>query len=477
MLVLSIFFVLPQAVWPADCGPACGPQCDYCWFGRPEENNCPPEWCGDGDCDCGCQFNDTDCPGGSCDPTNRVCPNSICETGETPANCPPDCGGSDPCGAECDFCWVGCPFENNCPAQFCADGECDCGCQFSDADCPGGSCFTGAVCPDGTCQAGEIPANCPPDCISCGPQCDFCFYGHPVQNNCPQQWCGDGGCDCGCQFTDSDCPGGSCPPTGGACCDPYAPYSCSDGIDPNDCFGHYAGDGSSCATTDCDRCDNPVCDYCWTETRFDNDCDPEWYDDGRCDCGCQFIDVDCPNCPVGVMMWVYPTSVAIDARRPHAPGNPALAEGFQTFMATGPAGAQPGCWTLCEQNFVVGPNSIGNVVEGPPGTYTITLSRPITVGATTTLTYSPSGGSASTGVFISHPANVNGDSNATHFDVMELVDHLKGMHNPPLQLWQCDGDRSNQCTSEDVLTEIDLLNGAGLYTPWNGDPKPASSCP
>lgn len=39
--------------------------CDWCWVGTPAENACPAEWCGTNDgCDCGCQFDDSDCGGG-----------------------------------------------------------------------------------------------------------------------------------------------------------------------------------------------------------------------------------------------------------------------------------------------------------------------------------------------------------------------------------------------------------------------------
>ncbi|MGD2110991.1 MAG: hypothetical protein PVI86_16565, partial [Phycisphaerae bacterium] len=40
----------------------CGWECDFCWIGTPWEDNCDAEWENDGQCDCGCQFDDTaDC--------------------------------------------------------------------------------------------------------------------------------------------------------------------------------------------------------------------------------------------------------------------------------------------------------------------------------------------------------------------------------------------------------------------------------
>lgn len=46
---------------PSARGP-CGWECDFCWTGTPWEDNCDWAWEGDGQCDCGCQFEDTaDC--------------------------------------------------------------------------------------------------------------------------------------------------------------------------------------------------------------------------------------------------------------------------------------------------------------------------------------------------------------------------------------------------------------------------------
>ena len=37
----------------------------------------------------------------------------------------------------------------------------------------------------------------------------------------------------------------------------------------------------------------PECAYCWLNTEQENACPPSWNGDGECDCGCQFVDVDC----------------------------------------------------------------------------------------------------------------------------------------------------------------------------------------
>jgi hypothetical protein len=48
-----------------------------------------------------------------------------------------------------------------------------------------------------------------------------------------------------------------------------------------------------------------------------------------------------------------------------------------------------------------------------------------------------------------------------------------------LNIWQCDIDRSDLCAPADILEEIDLLNGAGQFSVWNGTTKPVTAgiCP
>ena len=54
---------------------------------------------------------------------------------------------------------------------------------------------------------------------------------------------------------------------------------------------------------------------------------------------------------------------------------------------------------------------------------------------------------------------------------MDLIDFLNGLP-PPLEIWQTDIDRSGEANSADILTEIDLLNGADCFDPWNGATLP-----
>ena len=65
------------------------------------------------------------------------------------------------------------------------------------------------------------------------------------------------------------------------------------------------------------------------------------------------------------------------------------------------------------------------------------------------------------------PGDVGGDGAATAADVLLVIDDLNGILIPPLELWQCDVDRSGICNAADVLGVFDVLNGADAFAPWN----------
>jgi len=48
--------------------PPCDPECAWCHIGTDNEAHCLSEWNGDGECDCGCQFDDVDCSEGTSPP-------------------------------------------------------------------------------------------------------------------------------------------------------------------------------------------------------------------------------------------------------------------------------------------------------------------------------------------------------------------------------------------------------------------------
>jgi len=473
-----------------DClsGP-CEPQCDFCYYGTEYENNCPMDWCGTADgCDCGCQFTDADCPGGTC-ACASVCGNNTCECacGETWETCPSDCVdvpctdvsaievgvGAEygrnremcaqtfvlcPCELACDYC-----NEGNCDPAWNGDGECDCGCQFCDIDCPGypDCCISGPA-PAEVCiqvfppHMGSVSCLVPPTCNGVDPTCgtsvlnpatgayEFCpvyetadageacvrlWIDWPGTSCDPELWwrfdqacrCGNGLCESACSETCGNCPA-DCGACTGACC--LATGACGDDFNESNCSaggGAYMGDGTACN-------------------------------------GGTFT---CPS-PCTVLS-SFPPNCAIDARYP-----------------TNPVGAPPSVWDAVQLTF----NGACNVNALGPGDFvstipieavvadgsgvTVHLAHAIPAGAWTCIEHTAGGEKVCLGAL---PADVGGDRTSSAADVLELIDELNGTRlPPPLEIWQCDVDRSNVCNPADVLGVIDMLNAG-----WNNQSLPV--CP
>ena len=185
------------------------------------------------------------------------------------------------------------------------------------------------------------------------------------------------------------------------------------------------------------------------------------------------------SCPDGAAVFDDPPSGVVDARQPHDVNNAEPLQGFDTFSVTAPSGADTTCWSLCEtDDGGLGPNGIASVVDNGGNSYTITLDRPITAGAATTLTYTPDVIAASAGTFIAHPGNVNGDTQTTPLDILAAIDYLNGVANPPWGIYSTDTNHDGGFGPADILRVIDLLNGAGQFDVWNGTDRPdATGCP
>jgi hypothetical protein len=249
----------------------------------------------------------------------------------------------------------------------------------------------------------------------------------------------------------------SCPAAGDCCSAHARPGACSDEL---------------CCETVC------LCDPFCCQTEWDADCASHGFNNSGCGAAELCKSVCTPPCPSGSVNFVSPPSGMVDARIPHLPNNPTALRGVSALTVQAPAGSdRVECWNLCETDVVAGsPNSVQSVVDQGRGQFQINLARPITQGAATTITYK---GSGSMGTFISHPANVNGNSASTPADILDLIDNLNGVRIPPLNPWQCDIDRSGICAPADILSEIDLLNGASGFRVWNGTSKPVTAglCP
>ncbi len=232
-----------------------------------------------------------------------------------------------------------------------------------------------------------------------------------------------------------------------------------------------ACDDSECCNTVC-ACDPYCCD-----TEWDNACATTGAGDNHCGAAELCPSICAPTCPAGAVTWLDPPNGVVDAGRPHAPGDPSALQGIKVITVQAPSGADKAeCWQLCETAVAGTPNGVESVLDLGRGQFKVTLKRPITPGAGTTLTYAGTGAMAT---FYSHPGNVNGDGLAAPVDILDLIDNLNGVKMLPFGLYSGDIDRSNLIAPADILEEIDLLNGASGFQVWNGTAKAVTAgiCP
>jgi hypothetical protein len=183
----------------------------------------------------------------------------------------------------------------------------------------------------------------------------------------------------------------------------------------------------------------------------------------------------CSACPDGDVTWMTPVDGVVDARQPHPVGSLEPQQGIDTFDVAAPSGAAEECWSMCEtSDGGLGANSIVSAIDNGDDTYTLTLSRPITAGQVTTITYNE----AVTGTFTSHPSNVNGDGAAGPLDILAIIDYLNAVDVSPFGTFSEDIDQSGLLTPTDILAVIDLLNGADTHDVWNNTNLPENTnCP
>ncbi len=161
-----------------------------------------------------------------------------------------------------------------------------------------------------------------------------------------------------------------------------------------------------------------------------------------------------------------PEDGTVDARQPHPLNDPATPQGIDTFLVQTPAGADSlACWDVCETAVSGEANTIAGILDNQDGTITITLARPITSNAVTTLTYTDDAAGVTRGRFFAHPGNANGDGVATADDVSALIGAIDGGAPLPWDTYSEDFDHSGGRGPADILRVIDLLNGAGDFTP------------
>jgi hypothetical protein len=181
------------------------------------------------------------------------------------------------------------------------------------------------------------------------------------------------------------------------------------------------------------------------------------------------------GCPPGHVEFLDPPTGTHDARRPHEPGSPHVLLGIDRVVATGPAGAEPSCWELCETVSDFGDNFVADVVEDPPGSYTIMLDRPITPGAFTSISYTGAI-ELQTETYCSLPGDVHFTRIVDEVDVQQLRVRLQDPTNPQWSEYITDCDHSGEFTPLDLLCLMDILVGDDGW--WGrGMTEPTQNCP
>ncbi|MBU0718193.1 MAG: right-handed parallel beta-helix repeat-containing protein, partial [Planctomycetes bacterium] len=295
-----------------------------------------------------------------------------------------------------------------------------------DGDCQDGSFCNGAeVCTDGVCLLGSYPCIEPP-ALMCDEDADECV-------------------EC---LADADCEDGD-PCTGEEEC---AVGAC----------GHVL-------STDCNE--NGIEDSCDVAGATSPDCQRNGIPD-ECDITSGFSDDSGLNgipdeCEIAILM-SSPPSGAVDARQPHALNDPGVVYGWDSVDLTfdGPVP------TLIPEHFAVSevggddvPPAITGISVLDPTTIRLYLNESLEPGTWTKVEHLGSGTAVCLGYC---PGDTNGDGLSSTSDIVPLIDainHVPGRVLPP---YSSDLDRSGIATPQDILREIDLLNGADALDPWIG---------
>ncbi len=181
---------------------------------------------------------------------------------------------------------------------------------------------------------------------------------------------------------------------------------------------------------------------------------------------------DVPDeCPVYILIASMPPDGAVDARQPTEPdgtGHYGWNRIEFVFYAEMP--------TLATSDFEVlvsgGETPVIDGVEIDGRFVTVTLDRSITPGECTTVGLVDSDARVSLRY---EPGKAASWSGSTTANLLGMIDHLNDQYFPPMEIWQCDINRSGACEPSDLLRLIDVLMGAESFERWVLVPTP--QCP
>lgn len=185
--------------------------------------------------------------------------------------------------------------------------------------------------------------------------------------------------------------------------------------------------------------------------------------------------VDCtlnPGCAASIASSV-PANHTIDAQQPHTITAASPGQSFSTItlnLGCGALAAVAGNFTVTETGGTLPVPTITNVSASDDANVTLTLSAAIEAGAWTTITHNAS----TTATCIANlPGDVNSNLTSNTGDATALVAVLNGGAS---SLTQSDLNRSGVINAEDLTHLMNLLNGAGAFTPWLNISLPATPC-
>lgn len=174
-----------------------------------------------------------------------------------------------------------------------------------------------------------------------------------------------------------------------------------------------------------------------------------------------------------------PPNCAIDARRPYPPNAPGQREGFTSFTwffqdppGSGENSASDFRLRQVPSDSPPVPPAISSVSFEPGNAVVLHFSAPIQPNKWTCITHFASGFEKCLGFL---PGDADGSRAVGAGDIIMIIDNLNDLLIPPLTKYQCDINRSGICAPSDIITEIDLLNGASGFPRQNG--KTLEACP
>ena len=171
-------------------------------------------------------------------------------------------------------------------------------------------------------------------------------------------------------------------------------------------------------------------------------------------------------CGMDNVVAVDPPSCAVDAREPHDLDDAGTKFGWTELVLTfdcDPTGMnlQPADFGVSMVPFGVAPFISSVVTDGVSQTVTVTLDQSIKPGHWTCITHPDSGKEWCMGYL---PGDANQSLQSTSADIIALIDSVNEVS--PLPEYAVEINRSGAVNAQDILREIDLLNGAGDFAVW-----------